>query len=95
MYKEIDETDGRILRVLQKQGRMSNADLAEKVNLSASACHRRVARLEREKIIRHCGLPAEGRRRRYGGFRPHPSPLPRAASGGVADAVQLCLTHCL
>jgi len=50
MSNHIDETDARILAVLQKQGRISNADLAEKVNLSASACHRRVARLERDKI---------------------------------------------
>lgn len=47
-----DDTDARILRVLQKSGRMSNADLSEKVNLSASACHRRVQRLEKEGIIR-------------------------------------------
>ncbi len=52
MASEIDDTDARILTVLQKQGRISNADLAEKVNLSASACHRRVARLERDQIIR-------------------------------------------
>ncbi|SFR33149.1 Lrp/AsnC family transcriptional regulator [Litoreibacter janthinus] len=47
-----DDTDARILRVLQKSGRMSNADLSEKVNLSASACHRRVQRLEKDGIIR-------------------------------------------
>ena len=47
-----DDTDARILRVLQKSGRISNADLSEKVNLSASACHRRVQRLEKEGIIR-------------------------------------------
>ncbi len=52
MDKLIDDTDARILRALQKRGRISNADLAEKVNLSASACHRRVARLEQEGIIR-------------------------------------------
>ena len=52
MTDDIDDTDARILTVLQKHGRISNADLADKVNLSASACHRRVARLEREKIIR-------------------------------------------
>ena len=50
---EIDSTDRRILMVLQKQGRISNADLAERVNLSASACHRRVHRLEKEKYIRN------------------------------------------
>lgn len=49
---QYDDTDARILRVLQESGRMSNADLSEKVNLSASACHRRVQRLESEGIIR-------------------------------------------
>lgn len=49
---EIDTTDARILRVLQKQGRISNSDLSNKVGLSASACHRRVARLEHEGIIK-------------------------------------------
>ncbi|MBZ0128486.1 MAG: Lrp/AsnC family transcriptional regulator [Rhodobacteraceae bacterium] len=48
---EIDATDRRILMVLQKHGRMSNADLAERINLSASACHRRVQRLEKSAII--------------------------------------------
>jgi Lrp/AsnC family transcriptional regulator, leucine-responsive regulatory protein len=36
---------------LQKDGRISNADLAERANLSASACHRRVARLEQSGVI--------------------------------------------
>lgn len=48
----LDETDRRILRQLQKRGRISNAQLAEVVNLSASACHRRVQRLEEMGIIR-------------------------------------------
>jgi len=47
----LDQTDQRILRVLQKQGRISNAELSEQVNLSASACHRRVHRLESEGYI--------------------------------------------
>ncbi len=42
----LDETDLRILRVLQRRGRISNAELAEAAHLSASACHRRVQRLE-------------------------------------------------
>ena len=49
---EIDATDRRILTALQRDGRISNADLAERVHLSASACHRRVQRLESEGIIR-------------------------------------------
>ncbi|ARC87589.1 Lrp/AsnC family transcriptional regulator [Rhodovulum sp. MB263] len=48
----LDETDLRLLRVLQKQGRISNAELSERVNLSASACHRRVQRLEEGGFIR-------------------------------------------
>jgi len=51
MKHELDRIDCAILRVLQKQGRISNADLSDKVNLSASACHRRVQRLEVEGII--------------------------------------------
>ena len=50
---EIDETDRRILNALQKTGRLSNADLADKINLSPSACHRRVQRLESEGIIKN------------------------------------------
>jgi Lrp/AsnC family leucine-responsive transcriptional regulator len=48
----LDDTDRRILRVLQRKGRISNAELAEDVNLSASACHRRVQRLEADGYIR-------------------------------------------
>lgn len=48
---EVDQIDRRILEALQKDGRMTNADLAEHVNLSASACHRRVQRLEKDGVI--------------------------------------------
>ncbi|MEZ5911663.1 MAG: Lrp/AsnC family transcriptional regulator [Paracoccaceae bacterium] len=49
---EIDETDRRILMALQRTGRMTNAELSEQVNLSPSACHRRVQRLEQQRYIR-------------------------------------------
>ena len=49
---QLDATDRRILTVLQQHGRMSNAELSERINLSASACHRRVQRLEGEGLIR-------------------------------------------
>lgn len=48
----LDATDRRILTVLQKRGRISNAELSERVNLSPSACHRRVQRLEEDGYIR-------------------------------------------
>lgn len=47
----LDTTDRRILSALQVTGRMSNANLSEKINLSPSACHRRVQRLEAEGYI--------------------------------------------
>lgn len=49
----LDTTDRRILAALQIKGRMSNAELSEKVNLSPSACHRRVQRLEADGYIRN------------------------------------------
>ncbi len=48
---ELDSTDQRILRELQRGGRISNAELSDRVNLSPSACHRRVQRLETEGVI--------------------------------------------
>ncbi|WP_375175799.1 Lrp/AsnC family transcriptional regulator [Pseudooceanicola sp.] len=48
----LDDIDRKILRVIQKKGRISNADLSEKVALSPSACHRRVQRLEAEGIVK-------------------------------------------
>ena len=47
----LDATDSRILTVLQKEGRITNAELSERINLSPSACHRRVQRLEEEGYI--------------------------------------------
>jgi len=48
----MDALDIKILESLQRKGRMSNAEMAEKVNLSPSACHRRIQRLEDEGVIR-------------------------------------------
>lgn len=47
----MDAIDGRILRELQRDGRVSNAELAARVGLSASACSRRVQELERRGVI--------------------------------------------
>lgn len=48
----LDTTDRKILGALQRKGRMSNSELSEQVNLSPSACHRRVQRLEADGYIR-------------------------------------------
>ncbi len=49
--REFDAIDLRILDVLQREGRISNADLADRVGLSASPCLRRMRALEEEGII--------------------------------------------
>lgn len=48
---ELDVIDKKILRHLQNDGRMTNADLAEAIHLSPSSCLRRVRRLEGEGVI--------------------------------------------
>lgn len=50
MYK-LDERDIAILRVLSAEGRISNAQLAGRVGLSASPCWERVRKLEQAGII--------------------------------------------
>ena len=47
----LDRTDRRILSALQKNGRLTNVELAEQVGLSPSPCLRRVRRLEDEGYI--------------------------------------------
>ena len=50
--KVLDRTDRQILNCLQSDGRISNVDLARKVNLTATPCIERVKRLERQGYIR-------------------------------------------
>ena len=47
----LDRTDRKILKLLQNEGRLSNAELAERVNVSAATCHRRTQRLFNEGVI--------------------------------------------
>lgn len=49
---ELDPTDAAILDVVQRDGRISNVDLAHTVNLSPPAAHARVRRLSDEGYIR-------------------------------------------
>lgn len=48
---EFDDISDRILRELERDGRLSNVALAERVGLSPSACLRRVQELERTGVI--------------------------------------------
>lgn len=58
----LDRTDLALLAVLQREGRISNAELAEQVNLSASATLRRVQRLELEGVISSYGARLDPRK---------------------------------
>lgn len=49
---ELDRTDLRILEILQKHGRLSNQEIAERISLSPSPCLRRIKRLEDSGVIR-------------------------------------------
>lgn len=48
---KIDDRDRTILAALQEDGGLSNVELAERANLSPSACHRRVRLLEESGLI--------------------------------------------
>jgi Lrp/AsnC family leucine-responsive transcriptional regulator len=54
--KNLDATDRKILELLQADGRMSLAELAEKVGLSPSPCLRRVRMLEDGVISRYVAV---------------------------------------
>ncbi|WP_171173620.1 Lrp/AsnC family transcriptional regulator [Ruegeria sp. HKCCD8929] len=52
MPYQLDQTDRRILSVLLENARISNSELAERVNLSPSPCWQRVRKLEERGYIK-------------------------------------------
>ena len=49
---DLDKIDLKILAILQADGRLTNQEIAEKVNLSPSPCLRRIKHLEESGVIR-------------------------------------------
>ena len=47
----LDETDRRILRALQRDGRLTNSALAEEIGMAPSPCLRRLRALEEDGVI--------------------------------------------
>jgi Lrp/AsnC family leucine-responsive transcriptional regulator len=47
----LDDTDRRLLRLLQVDGRITNQELARRANLSPAACHDRTRRLRESGVI--------------------------------------------
>ena len=52
MTSELDRIDLKMLRLLQNNGRLSNAELAQLIDVSAATCHRRTQRLFQEGYIK-------------------------------------------
>ncbi|MBN8903195.1 MAG: Lrp/AsnC family transcriptional regulator, partial [Rhodospirillales bacterium] len=52
MPESLDRTDVRLLRLLQQDGRISNAALAEAAHLSPATCHRRTQALFESGAVR-------------------------------------------
>ena len=64
MVEGLDSFDLKILDALQKDGRLTNNELAERIALSASQCSRRRSRLEAEGYIQ--GYQARLNRQKIG-----------------------------
>jgi Lrp/AsnC family transcriptional regulator, leucine-responsive regulatory protein len=52
IMSDLDRIDRRLLRLLQQDGRLANAELAKRANVSAATCHRRTQRLFAEGYVR-------------------------------------------
>lgn len=63
---DLDRIDRQIIEILQRDGRITNQALSEKVALSPRACLERVRRLERAGVI--CGYMALVEPRKLGGL---------------------------
>ncbi|WMJ71130.1 Lrp/AsnC family transcriptional regulator [Stenotrophomonas sp. 24(2023)] len=88
---QFDRTDLRLLAEIQRHGRATNAELAARVNLSPSACLRRLQRLEGEGVIAGYGAQLEPRHIGLGlqaFVRVQLEKHDQAAIGRFADSVQ-------
>jgi len=74
---KLDKTDRRILDLLQREGRISVTDLAEKVGLSATPCARRIKQLEESGLIQDYAAIVD----------------PKRAGPSIQAIVQLKLQH--
>jgi Lrp/AsnC family leucine-responsive transcriptional regulator len=61
-HNSLNRIDRRLLEILQRDGRLSNLELASRVNLSPSACLRRVRALEEAGVIRSYAALVDAKR---------------------------------
>lgn len=62
----LDATDVAILRLLQSDGRISNAEIARRVDMAPSAIYQRIQKLEERGVIRGYTVLLEPRELGYG-----------------------------
>lgn len=100
MSAEIDQIDRKILRELERDGRISNIALADRVGLSPSACLRRVQELQRQGVI--AGFRAVLDRSRMGvgfvayvtvGLNLHTKAAQQAFEAAMAEAEEVVECH--
>jgi DNA-binding Lrp family transcriptional regulator len=98
----LDETDLKILRTLQKEGRISNSKLAEKINLSETPCWRRWKRLEEEGVIAQYQTVLDRRKLGYGvvafvqiSFQTHGVELTDEFETKMRDLDWIQMCHCI
>ncbi|MEX0280822.1 MAG: Lrp/AsnC family transcriptional regulator [Arenibacterium sp.] len=60
---ELDDTDEKLIRILRRDARISNAELAERTGLSPSSCWRRVRALEDSGVIRRYTISVDDAKR--------------------------------
>ncbi len=98
----LDDVDLKILRILQKDGRISNSKLAAEINLSETPCWRRWKRLEEDGLIEEYRTVLSRRKMGFGvvafvqvSFQSHGVELTNEFEETIRtlDWVQMC--HCI
>lgn len=62
----MDQIDHKIIKLLQKDARLSHQELGERVNLSASPCARRIRKLEADGFIEGYGARIDEEKMGFG-----------------------------
>jgi Lrp/AsnC family transcriptional regulator for asnA, asnC and gidA len=78
--KTVDDVDRQIIRILQRDGRMSNTDIGREVGLTETTIRKRVARLTSEGLINIVAVPT-------------PAAVGRTVSAIFGVSVQLAAIH--
>lgn len=99
-HSEISREERKLLGLLQQDGRISNADLAQAAGMSASPCWRKVRSLEERGVIR--GYAARLDRRKLGlgvlayvsvQIDDHAEEVTRAFEEGIAELPEVTACH--